>query len=178
MKPIYTHDCSHCTFLGTVSEPDGQQYDLYHHSSSFEDTVIARFGSEGPDYSSGAGFSYSGMSPLLTIARLRAQQKGLMKYSIEQGLCYAQPGTYCHTELIDALSKTAVPELMQAIRAQNNELALNVWNSLDAEESLFIRTHLFDLLKIYSITDYFHLTRGVFAEFQREINDSFFQQSQ
>lgn len=174
MKPVYTHDCSHCTFLGSIVSED-TTYDLYHHSSSFEETVIARFGNDGPEYASGAGFSYSGNSPELTIARLRAQQKGLMTYSLRSGLFHAQPGTFCFTELIEALSKTAVPELMQAIRAQNNDLALNVWNSLDAEESLFIRTHLFDLLRVYSITDYFHLTRGVLSEFQREINDSYFQ---
>lgn len=175
MNPIYTHDCSHCTFLGTVADSDGQKYDLYHHSSSFEDTVIARFGSDGPDYSSGAGFSYSGLSPILTIARLRAQQKGLMKYSVKQGLFYATPGTFCFTELVEALSKTAVPELMQAVQAQNSALALNVWNSLEEEEARFIRENWSKLLSVYSVENYMLLMQGSLAEFQQALNDSFFQ---
>ena len=159
MNPTYKHDCSHCNFLGTVLV-EGTTYDLYHHASSAEDTVIARFSSDGPDYNSGACFSYSGNSPALTAARLRAQQMGLMKYSITSALRYAEPGTYCFTELVEALGKTAVSELMQAIQLQSPALALNVWNSLEEEEAKFIKTNWFDLLRIYSISDNLALMTG------------------
>ena len=41
--PLYTHDCTHCTFLGTYNN-----HDLYFCGDMEE--VIARFGSDGPDY--------------------------------------------------------------------------------------------------------------------------------
>lgn len=174
MKPIYTHDCSHCTFLGNFSW-EGETFDLYHHASnSIEDTVIARFGSDGPEYSSGTCFSYTGQSPALTAARLRAQQKGIMTYSLKSALFYAKPGTFCFTELIEALSKTAAPELMQAIHAQDGALAVNVWNSLDDSEAKFIRENWFELLRMYSVENYMVLALGPLAELQQEMNNSFF----
>lgn len=52
-KPIYAHDCTGCTFLGTY-EWDGQSYDLYTCKQSCNwPTVLARYSSDGPDYLSG-----------------------------------------------------------------------------------------------------------------------------
>lgn len=43
LAPKFTHDCATCTFHGRI---DGK--DVYTHN----ETVILRFGNEGPDYSS------------------------------------------------------------------------------------------------------------------------------
>ena len=48
IKPRYEHDCDECRFVGqTVSE--GIFYDLYVHEA--QGTYVARYGSEGEDYS-------------------------------------------------------------------------------------------------------------------------------
>ncbi len=64
-KPRFTHDCSSCIFLGRFGD-----YDLYHHTIGIE-TVVARYGSEGPDYTSGL---YTNI-PALEEARRRAYQQ-------------------------------------------------------------------------------------------------------
>ena len=46
LKPRYTHDCKTCVFIGQIME-----YDLY----ICKTTIIARYGNEGPEYSSGGG---------------------------------------------------------------------------------------------------------------------------
>ena len=62
MTPHFKHDCECCTFLGAIDVPvKMNQYDkhldLYFcGQGGFGSTVIARFGSEGPDYMSGLSF--------------------------------------------------------------------------------------------------------------------------
>ena len=49
MKPLYAHDCLACRFIGQTI--GGQKiHDLYIHSGPSEDTVVARYGNEGPEY--------------------------------------------------------------------------------------------------------------------------------
>lgn len=48
--PRYTHDCDLCRFLGTFGE-----FDLYACAKAGYRTFIARFGDEGPAYTSGPG---------------------------------------------------------------------------------------------------------------------------
>lgn len=62
MKPKYAHDCDHCNYLGRF-EWDGQTRDLYFCGTHERGTVIARFGDDGPDYSSGIGFAERGIQP-------------------------------------------------------------------------------------------------------------------
>jgi len=55
IQPTFIHDCKHCTFLGHISIASGVwagEYDLYHHPGTAE-TVIARYGDDGPEYTSG-----------------------------------------------------------------------------------------------------------------------------
>jgi hypothetical protein len=56
-QPKYKHDCKKCNFLGHVDFTIGEQdsfVDLYFcNQGNFNDTVIARFSSEGADYASG-----------------------------------------------------------------------------------------------------------------------------
>ena len=60
MAPTHTHDCKACNYLGTIvgQTPDvaGKPVDLYHCKNSIgsgeDGSVIARFSSDGPDYSS------------------------------------------------------------------------------------------------------------------------------
>lgn len=51
MQPHHIHDCSACKFLGAVPGDRGP-VDLYVCASARGLTYIARFSSEGPDYSS------------------------------------------------------------------------------------------------------------------------------
>jgi hypothetical protein len=70
MKPRYTHDCDRCKPLGTAAE-----YDLYFclQTGDFP-TVIARYGNDGWEYTSGIG---SGLLPL-RIAELKAKLAGYL----------------------------------------------------------------------------------------------------
>jgi hypothetical protein len=63
-KPQFTHDCDICTFLGTFNGAD-----LYHHAES-SPTIIARFSSDGPDYTSGV--ILADVNPFLGEAKRRA----------------------------------------------------------------------------------------------------------
>ena len=52
-EPIFSHDCDCCTFLGTF-----KNHDLYHcFQGGIRPTVIARYGNDGPDYTSGIVFA-------------------------------------------------------------------------------------------------------------------------
>jgi hypothetical protein len=62
--PRHTHDCKACKFLGQFGE-----YDLYFcDQDGFGSTVVARWSSDGPDYTSGL---HSG-NPALIEAEVRA----------------------------------------------------------------------------------------------------------
>ena len=72
--PLFVHDCKCCTFLGTSES----KQDLYFcKQGGVEDTVIARFSSEGPDYRSGIYFAHR--VPELGQALKLARQQGLVK---------------------------------------------------------------------------------------------------
>lgn len=47
IKPLHKHDCQECTFLGTFNNQD-----LYTCAQFGEPTYIARWSSNGPDYTS------------------------------------------------------------------------------------------------------------------------------
>lgn len=86
--PKFTHDCDTCKFLGHV-----EGHDLYFHASErpggFGETVIARASCEPSDYQSGM-FASFGSIPLLTRARLLAQEAGLLQYPLLESL-YSRP---------------------------------------------------------------------------------------
>lgn len=67
----YQHDCNHCVPLGQY-----QENDLYYCDQHGMPTVIARYGNDGPDYTSGMGFA--DIDPRLGIARLMAKAMGLL----------------------------------------------------------------------------------------------------
>ena len=76
-KPMYTHDCSRCTFLGTFED-----YDLYYCPQGGLTTVIARFGNKGAEYMSGLPVinkHIGGKLNPLWIAKIRAKLDGLIK---------------------------------------------------------------------------------------------------
>lgn len=50
-KPVFEHDCDGCIFLGTYTWKE-RQFDLYFCPNCDEGSVIARFGSDGPEYAS------------------------------------------------------------------------------------------------------------------------------
>ena len=90
--PHFKHDCDCCHFLGNYKDADtNEAMDLYVHTSGQCPTVIARIGSDGPDYMSGMSFSYGSIEPLVQ-ARMRAQATGLLKYNLNEALHHASPG--------------------------------------------------------------------------------------
>jgi hypothetical protein len=68
-SPRYAHSCRHCTFLGCFEE-----YDLYFCPQTGYPTLLARFGNNGPAYTSGL----SSRTPALVEARTRARDCGLL----------------------------------------------------------------------------------------------------
>ena len=66
----FKHDCPHCTSLGEFNG-----HDLYHCRQIGIPTVIARYGDEGKEYTSGMGLA-DGV-PELTEAKTRAIKAGL-----------------------------------------------------------------------------------------------------
>ena len=57
-KPQYQHNCEACVFLGRYTDSDQQRdFDLYVCPQGGIPTVIARFGNDGPEYSSGLPFA-------------------------------------------------------------------------------------------------------------------------
>jgi hypothetical protein len=73
-KPKFIHDCDACTFLGHYNN-----HDLYACARKGAiDTVIARYGDDGPAYASGLIFALRGLIPELVEAFLRARKKGLV----------------------------------------------------------------------------------------------------
>lgn len=75
-KPVHQHDCECCTYLGTFLDGDEcpENYDLYHCDQMGMPTVIARYGPDG-DYMSGMVFAAN--NPLLGLAKLLAERRGL-----------------------------------------------------------------------------------------------------
>ncbi len=76
--PQFKHDCDECHFLGQYviagsCDPDNARFDLYFCEKSLP-TVIARYGDNGPDYSSGIGSKL----PQLQEAERRAREAGLL----------------------------------------------------------------------------------------------------
>lgn len=122
LGPQFEHDCDHCVFLGRWTDPETHTpYDLYFHPSkeAFGETVIARFGSDGPEYASGTPFSF-GRIKSLTIARLRAQEKGLYSYNVYQAAYELDRSCeLSRNELAKALPFTPEYQAMLAMEAGN-----------------------------------------------------------
>lgn len=69
----FIHDCDNCVFLGQYEE-----YDLYFCNNN-NPTVIARYGDNGEDYTSGLSFAKPDISKPLYEAKLKAIKMGLLK---------------------------------------------------------------------------------------------------
>lgn len=54
-RPVHEHDCNRCVFHGTRVGNNGRVVDFY----TCGDTVLARYGSDGPEYSSGEAEIYA-----------------------------------------------------------------------------------------------------------------------
>ena len=63
-KPRYQHDCDNCRYLGEYNE-----YDLYYCPQGGYPTVLARYGNQGEEYTSG----FNSTHPALIEARARYQ---------------------------------------------------------------------------------------------------------
>ena len=73
LKMRHTHDCTVCVPMGQYRE-----FDLYFCNSHGTPTVVARYGSDGPQYLSG-GIPLAGMSPELGIAKAMAEGLKLLE---------------------------------------------------------------------------------------------------
>ena len=72
--PLFIHDCEECMYLGEFNNCD-----LYYADhGGLPDTVIARYGSDGPEYVSGMIFANKGLIPELVEAKKRAVEQGLI----------------------------------------------------------------------------------------------------
>lgn len=69
-KPKFKHDCEDCVFMGRHND-----HDLYYCAQSSIPTVVARYGSDGPEYKS--GLVLADFDEELGVARDRAELKGL-----------------------------------------------------------------------------------------------------
>lgn len=127
--PLYTHSCSCCTFLGR-HHSRGEDWDLYVHGAGHP-TVLARWGCEGPEYTSGLEGSYNHGSPLIE-ARVRAQKLGLLEYDAYQALHYAMPGSAPYQEMLAALPDTVEHQAWLALKEGNTvrsqKLATDLFN--------------------------------------------------
>lgn len=73
-NPKYQHNCDKCLFLGRYKK----KCDLYVCvRDNIADTVIARHGNNGPDYSSGLIFAHRNLIPELVEAMKRAEALGI-----------------------------------------------------------------------------------------------------
>jgi hypothetical protein len=79
MKPIYTHDCGACKFLGTVVI-DEVVYDLYYCAG--EPTIIARFSSEGPEYTSGICFGEASLIKHIKGVKGESEKALMVAYTL------------------------------------------------------------------------------------------------
>jgi len=75
INPLHTHDCVHCVFLGAYDH-NGHAHDLYYCGTHEDGTVIARYGSDGPEYASGIVFAERGVEPYAEALK-RAVERGL-----------------------------------------------------------------------------------------------------
>lgn len=73
MGPLYVHDCPSCMFLGQFTDDRSEVHDLYSCRDIMGATVIARWGNDGSEYSSGIVFQDH---PSLREATRRAVRKG------------------------------------------------------------------------------------------------------
>jgi hypothetical protein len=69
--PLFNHDCERCKFLGTFKGTD-----LYFCNKSWRITLISRYSSDGPDYTS--GMFLVGHDEHITEANKRAFSAGLL----------------------------------------------------------------------------------------------------
>jgi hypothetical protein len=70
-KPVFKHDCDKCLFLD-----HSIGHDLYYCEQYGMETVVARYGNEGPEYTSGLEFVHK--IPSLAEARRLAIAAGLL----------------------------------------------------------------------------------------------------
>ena len=73
--PQFDHDCDQCRFLGRY-----EKHDLYFCDQSGMPTVLARYGNDGWDYTSGVFFAP--VYPAVAEAVKRAKDKGWLKGEI------------------------------------------------------------------------------------------------
>lgn len=84
--PVYDHDCSACVFLGGY-RINGARYDVYFCGTQLlgGSTVVARWGSDGPDYTSSLHTARilkrdGDLSDPLVVALDRAVLRGLLAH--------------------------------------------------------------------------------------------------
>lgn len=74
---LHSHDCGACVYLDTI---EGKRtHDLYFcRGTQDRPTIVARFGSDGPEYFSGLAFASK--EPLIALGLVIALKRGLIQY--------------------------------------------------------------------------------------------------
>lgn len=128
VTPLYSHDCDHCNFLGRFQDEAGRECDLYFHGGT-QDTTLARYSSEGSDYSSSIYSAY-GSHAALTEARRRAHKLNLYPYKVLEALSYFKPGTDSEAELIATLPDTDEIKAYLLLRSGDIPASLEILRTL------------------------------------------------
>ena len=135
MKPLYEHDCAGCRYLGTSLE-DGVRYDLYYcggHECGPGNTVVCRYGNDGPEYKSGMAFADNGKEPYAEAKR-RAIFSGAYNPT-EQPLVAPDQATKHVVLMLDHLANALVKAQWICGDRRSQELALRELDKLMTRSS-------------------------------------------
>jgi hypothetical protein len=121
-SPLYEHNCSRCVYLGQYKLTAVERADLYVCASPRSPSVIARYSSSGPDYTSGMEASY-GNTLALTEARRRAEARGLLEFNVYQALDYAVKGSVSYGQMYAQLPFTEEYQAWLAHQTGNQDRA-------------------------------------------------------
>jgi len=138
INPLHTHDCKSCTFLGP-HDHEGQTFDLYYCGKHEDGTVIARYGSDGPEYSSGLVFAERGIEPYAEALK-RAVARGLYNPE-EQPLRWpwssdVEDAVCAHDRIMSALANVDVLLSTEAKELLSAKLQERVDRSISGRDDL------------------------------------------
>lgn len=127
MKTLHQHDSECSIFLGTVDNQD-----LYFSDQGgFGATVIARYGSDGPDYFSGLCFSKDG---ILRIAAERAIEKGLLTREEWRNSVYRLYFPYSHVKSLMLMSTDELRQLVYERKGYRRDMEV-IFNILKRRDN-------------------------------------------
>jgi len=90
MKPHHQHDCSNCHYQGSTLDTEGGWLDWYICANPRRRTILARFGSNGPEYTTFDRYQLEDLTDTLSRTTVfggrEAVQEHLARLHIAKGL--------------------------------------------------------------------------------------------